>query len=156
MIGSATVGRISAMVRVALSLSAACPLVSCRVGYELVQLEHDDLAATEGTGASGGITGDGSSNTGSGGAPTSAATSSTHGPAAHSVDGGQGGSITPFEATTTASDGGQAGAPSTAGAAGETGTSSTGGSDTGPASPIVHCNELRKLDAPPVPDGELE
>lgn len=166
MIVSTTVGQISATVRVALSLSAAYPLMSCRLGYELVQLEQDGATASGTTSGDGGIT-SGSSDSGSGGAPGAA--TSTNAQTAQSVDGGQGGSITPFEATTDQSTSGQAGVPSNAGAAGEapisststasstsgtSGTSSTGG--TGPAEPIVHCNELRKLEGPPVLDGELE
>ena len=154
MIGSLAVGRISAIVRVALSLSAAFPLVSCRLGYELVQLEQSDAAFGD-TSATDGITaGTSSGSSGSGGAATSGEASA----------GGQatqtGGAITPYEATTAPSDGGEAGAPSTAGAGGEAATSTSSGmggsGETGPADPIVHCNELRKLSAPPVLDGELE
>src|SRR6187549_1047698 len=115
MIVSITVGQIYAIVRVALSLSAAYPLMSCRLGYELVQLEPDGATVSGTTSTQGSIT-SGSTDTGSGGAAPGAATS-THAQAAQSVDGGQGGSITPFEATTDQSNSGHAGVPSSAGAA---------------------------------------
>jgi len=150
MIGSLAVGRISAIVRVALSLSAAFPLVSCRLGYELVQLEQSDAASGD-TSTTGGITGGISSSSSSSRGAATSGEASAGGQAAQTV-----GSITPFEATTAPSDGGEAGEASTAGAGGEASTSTTGSGGTGPADPIVHCNELRKLKGPPVLDGELE